>query len=285
MALTTNQDQLVTMVLAGWVTHPELDASPFQVGADGRPYVPFGAGGVLYGYGPGAPAFVGSADHPEPGATIKAGDERSQAALAAFACLGNEAWVEFADGPASGVVVGLRGEGQGLFVHFPQRDLRRIAPGQRIAVRCHGSGLQVTGFTDVGVCHLSPRILSELADVRQGHLEVSVRARIPSYLLGNGVGRPAATWETDLQSDDPEALRRHGCDGLRIGDVVALDDWEAVTMQGYTPGATTIGVVVHGDSPLPGHGPGILPVLSGPAGRLVAVLDPERPHLFEDLAP
>ena len=285
MALTTNEDQLVAMVLSGWVTHPELDASPFQVGADGRPYLPFGAGGVLYGYGPGARAFVGSADHPEPGATIKARDERSQAALAAFACLGNEAWVAFEDGRATGVVVGLRGEGQGLFVHFQRRDLRRISPGQRISVRCCGSGLQVTGFADIAVHHLSQGILSKLADVRDGQLVASVRARIPSYLLGNGVGRPAATWETDLQSDDPEALRRHGCDELRIGDVVAMDDWEAVTMQGYAPGATTIGVVVHGDSPLPGHGPGILPVLSGSAARLVAVLDPVRPHLFDDLAP
>ena len=30
----------------------------------------------------------------------------------------------------------------------------------------------------------------------------------------------------------------------------------------------TVGIVVHGSSPLPGHGPGITPILTGPAGVL-----------------
>jgi len=36
----------------------------------------------------------------------------------------------------------------------------------------------------------------------------------------------------------------------------------------------TVGVAVHGGSPLPGHGPGITPVLTGPAGALRPQPDP-----------
>lgn len=37
---------------------------------------------------------------------------------------------------------------------------------------------------------------------------------------------------------------------------------------GYRNDWVTVGIVVHGSSPLPGHGPGITPILTGPAGAL-----------------
>jgi hypothetical protein len=42
---------------------------------------------------------------------------------------------------------------------------------------------------------------------------------------------------------------------------------------GYRAGWLTVGIVVHGSSPLPGHGPGITAILTGPASRLVAEAD------------
>jgi hypothetical protein len=45
---------------------------------------------------------------------------------------------------------------------------------------------------------------------------------------------------------------------------------------GYRRGWLTIGVAVHGASPLPGHGPGITPILTGPATALRAVPDVGR---------
>ena len=42
---------------------------------------------------------------------------------------------------------------------------------------------------------------------------------------------------------------------------------------GYRRGWLTVGVVVHGTSPLPGHGPGITPILTGPLTALSAVAD------------
>ena len=43
---------------------------------------------------------------------------------------------------------------------------------------------------------------------------------------------------------------------------------------GYRRDWVTVGVVVHGASPLPGHGPGITPILTGPAGALRPRPDP-----------
>ncbi|MEV8636922.1 DUF4438 domain-containing protein [Streptosporangium sp. NPDC051023] len=41
-------------------------------------------------------------------------------------------------------------------------------------------------------------------------------------------------------------------------------------------------VVAHGDSPLPGHGPGVTPVLTGPADLLAVTVDPDgEPGLTE----
>jgi hypothetical protein len=42
---------------------------------------------------------------------------------------------------------------------------------------------------------------------------------------------------------------------------------------GFRRGWLTVGVVVHGASPLPGHGPGLTPVLTGPVSALCAVAD------------
>jgi len=101
---------------------------------------------------------------------------------------------------------------------------------------------------------------------------VSVRMTVPSKLAGNGIGRPSASWDLDLQLPPP------GPDGaagdLLLGDLVAVTDLDARWNMGYRRDWVTVGVVVHGGSPLPGHGPGITPILTGPAGALRPRPDP-----------
>jgi hypothetical protein len=58
--------------------------------------------------------------------------------------------------------------------------------------------------------------------------------------------------------------------GLRFGDLVAISDIDARYNIGYRRDWLTIGAVVHGASPLPGHGPGITVILTGPARSLRA---------------
>jgi hypothetical protein len=92
-----------------------------------------------------------------------------------------------------------------------------------------------------------------------------VRLEVPGRLAGNGIGRPSAGWDLDLQlgPDGPGASA-----GLRLGDLVAVTDLDSRNNMGYRRGWVTVGVVVHGASPLPGHGPGITPILTGPGTAL-----------------
>jgi hypothetical protein len=95
---------------------------------------------------------------------------------------------------------------------------------------------------------------------------------VPSKLAGNGIGRPSVGWDLDLQlrarARPGEAGADLAAEDLLLGDLVAVSDLDARYNMGYRRGWITVGVVVHGASPLPGHGPGITPILTGPAGPL-----------------
>jgi Domain of unknown function (DUF4438), C-terminal len=103
-----------------------------------------------------------------------------------------------------------------------------------------------------------------------GAVTVGVRMSVPSRLAGNGIGRPAGAWDLDLQLPPPGP---DGTGDLALGDLVAVTDLDARYNMGYRRGWVTVGVAGHGASPLPGHGPGLTPVLTGPAAALRPVPD------------
>jgi hypothetical protein len=116
---------------------------------------------------------------------------------------------------------------------------------------------------------LDPDLLAALPvkAAEDGTVGVGVRAVLPSKLAGNGLGRPAAGWDLDLQVGASD-----GHD-LRLGDLVAMTDIDARYNMGYRKGWVSVGIVVHGASPQPGHGPGMTPILTGPRSALVVATD------------
>jgi Domain of unknown function (DUF4438) len=106
-----------------------------------------------------------------------------------------------------------------------------------------------------------------VAAISSNPVGVGVRAVLPSRLAGNGLGRPAAGWDLDLQ-----VAAGDGQD-LRLGDLVAIEDIDARYNMGYRRGWVSVGIVVHGGSPQPGHGPGMTPILTGPRSALVTSAD------------
>jgi Domain of unknown function (DUF4438), C-terminal len=58
------------------------------------------------------------------------------------------------------------------------------------------------------------------------------------------------------------------------GTWVAITDIDARFNAGYRRGWVSVGLVVHGGSPQPGHGPGVTVVLTGQASALRAEADP-----------
>ncbi len=259
----------VAVNLLGVVEHPEMGPDPYLVDRDGRPFVPAGDGGVVLGVHVGDPLWSLAGEHVAPGATLAHPDGAARHALTAQACLGNA--VEVLTGAARGSrgrVVGKRGEAGRVIVSLPDAALARLLPGDRVRVEAFGQGAALEGVSGVEVMNVDPALLAHMPLHRDGErVTAEVRAVVPGRLCGNGVGRPSALWDLDLQVYPAEA-GRIGCDDLRLGDLVAIEDWDGRFNHGYRRGTVTVGVVVHGPSRLPGHGPGVVAVLTGASERL-----------------
>ena len=267
----------VAVNLLGVVEQPAFGDSPYRVDRDGRPYVPVGDGGIVLGLQLGDSVYGLAGDHAAPGACLVHPDPASRHALASYACIGNPVRVRTgAAVGAAGVVLGQRGEAGRVIVGLGQSDLGRIRPGDEVAVRACGQGFRPPGLpADVQIMNLDPALLDRLpvqlpdeADGAGAPVTVGVRMSVPSRLAGNGIGRPAVAWDLDLQLAPP------GPGELLLGDLVAVADIDARYNVGYRRGWVTVGVVGHGASPLPGHGPGITPILTGPAAALRVAADP-----------
>ena len=258
----------VTVNLLGTVEHPELGDSPYRVDADGVPYVPVGDGGIVLGLDLGDSVFAAHADHAAPGACLVHQAEAARHALTLYSCIGNAAQVRTgAAAGASGAVIGKRGESGRVIVGFRPGDLARLRPGDHVSVRTRGQGHRPAWLPPAAaVMNIDPDLLAALP-VSAEH--VAVRLELPARRAGNGLGRPAASWDLDLQLGPED-----GTD-LRLGDLVAISDIDARYNMGYRRAWVSVGIVVHGASPLPGHGPGITPILTGPRSELTVRPDPD----------
>ena len=87
--------------------------------------------------------------------------------------------------------------------------------------------------------------------------------------MGSGLGKNTA-WrgDYDIQLADRAARERYRLGSLRFGDFVAITDADTRRGPSSRQGRVTIGVIVHGDSTVSGHGPGVTPLLTGPAELL-----------------
>lgn len=262
----------VSVNLLGVVEHPVLGDGPYRIDADGHPYLPAGDGGIVLGLQLGDSVFARKADHAAPGACLVHPDPAARHALATYSCIGNQVKVRTGHAAgARGVVIGKRGEEGRAVAAFRPAELAAIRPADEVSIRACGQGCRPAGFpAGLTVLNIDPGLFAVLPMVRrpasgEGPVSVGVRCSVPSKLAGNGLGRPAVSWDLDLQLPPPEP----GGDGdVLLGDFVAVTDIDARFNVGYRAGWVTVGIVVHGSSPLPGHGPGMTPILTGPAGIL-----------------
>jgi hypothetical protein len=258
---------LVAANLLGTVEQAEVGTEPFRVSRDGAPYVPVGDGGIVLGLRLGDSATAPETDHAAPGAALVHPDPAAGQALCAQACVGNPVVVRTgAAAGARGAVLGKRGEGERVLAVLAPADLARLRPGDAVSVRVCGQGAAppVPGVTAMNA---APGLLDALGVVAGDDVvRVGVRDVWPSRCVGNGIGRPAPLWSLELSLPDAP--------GLVLGDLVGIADLDARFNAGYRRGWMTIGLVVHGGSPLPGHGPGVTVLLTGPAARF-AVRRPE----------
>jgi hypothetical protein len=221
--------------------------------------------GVVANVRVGDLVFPWAADHLEPGVSAGCADRGRHQALQFLACLGNA--VRVVSGPAAGAEGTVVGKHAFVLVDFPQAALDALAPGDRLLVRAHGQGLQLNDFPEIVTRSLSPALLHALPLRRTdaGRLRVEVALEIPAYLMGAGLGMSSEWANCDVMFTHRQTVERLGAEGLRLGDVVVMHDQDHRYGRGYRKGMCAIGVVAHGGyGGIPGHGTGVVSILSGP---------------------
>lgn len=279
-AARANLEELVVTAVVGEVTTPVMSENPYEVGADGTPFVPVGAGGICYNVKVGMAAMGWAADQVEPGVSIANPDPAANDALAVFACVGNPVAVRTgAAAGAAGTVIGKHESFRAykhVLVHVADETLEQIAPGDELLVRACGRGMAVAGAPGIACHSLGPELWRAWGPAgTDGGLSVGVTRILPPEVVGMGSGRVAAATSFAIQTKDAGVAAEHRLADLRLGDIVAVRDWDATHYTGYRDGGVTVGVVAGGDSPLAGNGPAVTVLLSAGDGSLEPKLDPD----------
>ncbi len=286
-----NADDLVSVVVGGQVTDALMRPTPYRIGQDGGLRVLPGPGGIVLSHRIGDRCVGLAADHVEPGAAIRndrgSGDRGNPSSgLLTLACIGNTAVV--LDGPCTGrrgFVTGKHGGVDHVLIDFPTEVLRRLQIGNRIQIHARGAGMRLLDHPEITVMNCSVRLLRSWGLDTEGHrLVVPVTHLFPAAIMGSGLGRNNAyLGDCDIQLFDLGVVRRFRLDRLRFGDMVAIADADHRFGRSFRTGAVTIGVVIHSDSTVSGHGPGVTTLLTGETRQLVPRRDP-RANLAEILS-
>lgn len=273
--LATNEAQLIEQSVLGEVS-PPVSRGTWRVTPSGVPTMLPGVGGITYNCKVGDSALDWAADHVEPGVSIKTQNELANAALNTLACVGNVARVVSGDAKgAEGVVTGKHGGIEHVLVDFPDSALKTLAIGDKVQVRARGLGLKIVDMPHIALMNLTPELLARMAPERDAdRLKVRVTHCIPAALMGSGLGQMHTfSGDYDVQLFDDAAVREHGLDDLRLGDLVAIHDADHTFGRIYMSGAVSIGVVVHSCCTTAGHGPGITSLMSSREGKIVPVIE------------
>lgn len=263
--LRTNRDKLVCISVQGEITHPKSTA-PYRITTGGNPVVLPGTGGITYSHKIGDNCMDLAGDHVEPGVTTQRSVETENSGFNTLACVGNTAKVVSGDAKgARGIVTGMHGGSEHVLIYFDQGTLEQLAIGDKILVKACGQGLRLLDFPMIKVMNLDPDLLGKmgLKVADDGVLEVPVAVQVPAYLMGSGLGSVTAyRGDYDISTHDQAAYEAYNLGKLRFGDIVALMDCDTTYGRGYLAGAVTIGVVVHSNCVLSGHGPGVSTLLT-----------------------
>lgn len=287
--IRTDAERLVQISVMGQVvspSYPNIPAVPHVIARDGTPRLVPMWGGIVYNVRVGMPALGWVGENIEPGVAIRHPEAGPNHALNVYACVGNEATVMSGRAAgARGVVTGKSGRfAEHVIIDFPPDVVEQLAIGDKIQVRAHGVGLSFADFPAIRTKSLSPRLFEALAPrtTPDGKLEVPVVGTVPAELVGAGSGLGSEGGSISIQTSDPQMLADAGLGDLRLGDLVALADYDSAFGHGYRRGAIAVGVVCHADSYRAGYGPGLTILMTARDGSLTTRQD-RRANLAEIL--
>lgn len=281
--LKTNRRQLICQSVIGEITSPLGGANPYRINPEGHSAIYPGVGGITYNLRIGDPACGLFADHVEPGVSLSnftkfQGQPGPNRALNLFSCVGNQATV--VSGPAKGRkgrVTGKHGGIEHVLLDFPTATLNKLVIGDKIQIRAFGCGLQLPAYPGIKVMNLDPELLAKMplkAGSKKGHLRVPVTHLVPAAIMGSGLGSVhSQSGDYDIQLFDRPTVGEYGLDDLRLGNLVAITDADASYGRIYRQGGVVIGVIVHSDCVVAGHGPGVMVLMSAGGGEIEPTID------------
>jgi hypothetical protein len=271
-----NIDRLVRLSVSGEISHPTLRKTGYVISSQGQVEVYPSVGGISYNVRIGDPAMGWMADHVEPGVSIRntapaVGEFSPNAALNVLACIGNRAQIISGEAKGEkGYVTGKHGGVDHVMIDFPLEVLNRLMPGDKVLVRSFGVGLRLLEYyPDILAMNLDPGLLQNLPITGGKQLGIAVTHIIPAKLMGGGIGSSSAhSGDCDIQIFDEQAIKEYRLNELRLGDIIAITDSDSSYGWIYREGAISIGVVVHSNSVISGHGPGMVTILTSANGRI-----------------
>jgi hypothetical protein len=270
--LRTNKDRLVMISIQGRVSYPVRRAT-YTVTYDGKPIVVPGVGGITYNIKVGDKAFGWEADHVEPGVSTVVNEEKRNDspnyAYNILACAGNQARV--ISGDAKGAVGVVTGHHGGI-----EHTLDKLCIEDKILVKAYGQGLKLLDYPEIKVFNLDPSFLEKMniKEMNNDTIEVPVTCEVPAKLMGSGLGSDSvASGDYDITTADKKMVEKYKLDKIRFGDIVVISDADNSYGRSYREGAVSIGIVVHSDCVIAGHGPGVATFLTSTTSKIKFHID------------
>ncbi len=277
MTLRDNRDRLVMQSVMGRIHHPTIGrGGVFKLCHDGVSRVLPSVGGITYNVRLGDCVFDKVCDHVEPGVSMSNPNDKENDALVMLTCVGNTARIVSGEAKgATGFVTGFHGGIEHTLLWFSDEDMEKMLPEDRILIKAYGQGLSLLDFPDIMLTGIDPALLDRMKlSVENGQLIVPVAGIIPAHLMGAGQGMGSGhTGDYDLMTADWDEIVRCGLDRLCYGDIVLLQNCDNTFGRGYLTGAVSVGVVVHSDCTVMGHGPGITTLMTCKRPVITGVLD------------
>ncbi|MCL2577781.1 MAG: DUF4438 domain-containing protein [Defluviitaleaceae bacterium] len=280
--MRTNKEKLPVISVSGTVWHPKGGAAG-RITADGGVVWLTGTGGITYNAQIGDPCIGWAADHLEPGVSARNKDDEINQAFTILSCVGNEAKIRSGDAKGeTGVVTGKHGGCEHLILHFAAETLEKLNIDDTISVKATGQGLELLDYPEIKTRNVSPALLEKM-NIQEdgGRLKIGVAKIVPAKIMGSGLGHTStARGDYDITMFDDETVEKYNLSNLRFGDIVAITDADTRFGRSYKKGACTIGVIVHGNSFIAGHGPGVTTLLTSKEPFIEPFLD-ENANLSE----
>ena len=278
--LETNEQKVVEFLLQCQPGPPKTRGT-WGVDHQGTPFLLPSIGGITLNIQVGDPASGWAGDHVEPGVSCTADTQKPfdhpNVSLQVFSCVGNRAKVISGEAKgAIGTVIGHHGGSEHVIIDFPREAKEELSYDDKIIIHGRGQGLKLVDYPDIMLYNLDPALLKKMhiEELGQKKLRVPVTTVVPAACLGSGIGAAhVAKGDYDIVTSDPESVAQYGLDKIRFGDFVALMDHDNRYGRAYRQGAVTIGVVVHSDCLIAGHGPGVTTIMTCGTSLIEPVID------------